>query len=279
MMAGRGCPYECSYCCNPALKGTFHGLGKYIRFRSVENILAEIQQITTNYDINTLNFQDDVFTLDRNWTLRFCDAYKGASKLPFWINTRVERVLDQEVVKALAGAGCQGVRIGIESGNENLRREILNRKMSNETIIKAFRLLHKHGLQTYTCNMIGVPGETPEMIQQTIDLNRRLAPNYLQFSVFYPYPMTQLHDTSVAKGYYSGGHISSYYSSKSLLKMPGLSQEDIQKGYEGFLGLQEELERKRRGPLMRRWYKGLRRAISKLDWPWEAHYGTRTVNQ
>ncbi len=259
VMAGRGCPYECSYCCNPSLKRTFHGLGKYVRFRGVENLLAEIRQLTADYQVRVLNFQDDVFTLNRSWTREFCDAYARSFSIPFWVNTRVERVLDEDVVESLAKAGCQGVRIGIESGSETLRREILKRSMSNATILQAFRLLRKHGLQTYTCNMIGIPGETPRMMQETVDFNRQLSPDAFQFSVFYPYPMTQLHDICVENGYYQDGeYLSSYYSSSSLLKMPELSQDDISRGYDRFVDLQWELDLKKRNPLKHRLYTLLR---------------------
>ena len=206
MMAGRGCPYDCSYCCNPGLKDTFHGLGKYTRYRPVENVMAEIERLRSLYQFKTLNFQDDVFTLKHDWTHEFCAAYVAHGfKYPFWVNTRVERVEDEAVVQELAAAGCRGIRVGLESGNEALRKDVLKRKMSNDTIRKTFRLVQKYGMDTYTCNMLGLPGETPEMVQETIDFNRELAPTQLQFSVFYPYPMTELHDISVQNGYYKEG--------------------------------------------------------------------------
>jgi len=243
LMAGRGCPYECSYCCNPGLKRTYRGLGAYTRNRSAANVMAEVRELATRYRVKTLNFQDDVFTLDHEWTQEFCRAYRGSFTLPFWINTRVERIRDEEVVGSLAEAGCRGVRIGLESGNEGLRRDILKRKMSNEDIVRVFRLAQKHGLATYTCNMIGIPGETPAMMQETIDFNRRLAPTSLQFSVFYPYPMTELHDVCIQNGYYGDGeNVPTYYGRTSLLHMPQLSQEAISGGYDRFAQLKHELE-------------------------------------
>ena len=159
MMSGRGCPYDCSYCCNPGLKERYRGLGKYVRYRSVGNVLDEIAALRRRYPVRTINFQDDTFTLDHRWTLDFCAAYRSACRLPFWINTRVER-LNEEIIEALAAAGCRGVRIGVESGNEHLRQEILKKRMSNAEILAAGRLAEKHGLEVYTCNMLGVPGET-----------------------------------------------------------------------------------------------------------------------
>ncbi|MGQ9586337.1 MAG: B12-binding domain-containing radical SAM protein [Anaerolineae bacterium] len=266
LMAGRGCPYQCSYCCNPGLQKRFKGLGRYVRYRPVENILAELRDLRGRYDLRILNFQDDVFTLDRDWLLEFCDRYPAEFSLPFWINTRVERITDEAVVEALAHAHCQGVRIGLESGNEGLRREILKRRMSNEEIRVAFRLLRKHALQTYTCNMLGVPGETAEMIQETIDLNRELAPDHFQFSVFHPYPMTELYDTSVQEGYYDPHQVlPTYYSRQSVLNLPTLSREELEQGYDKFVELRRELEMRRRSPWKWRIYDFLRRHAYRGD--------------
>jgi len=259
MMAGRGCPYGCSYCCNPALREQLKGLGKYVRFRSVENVLAEIRVLTSRYSVKTLNFQDDTFTLDREWVLRFCRAYGQEFELPFWINTRVERINDEELVIALAHAGCRGVRIGIESGNESLRAEILKRQMSNAEIRGAFALARKHGLDIYTCNMLGIPGETAAMIEQTIALNRELEPADLQFSVFYPYPMTELYDVAVRNGYLvEGESLHSYYERKSILHLPTLSKDELEKGYDHFQDLKAELRLKRDSPAKYRVYQVLR---------------------
>jgi len=259
MMAGRGCPYQCSYCCNPALREKFKGLGRYVRFRSVDNVLAEIRILASHYVVRTLNFQDDVFTLDRDWTLQFSHAYGKEFDFPFWINTRVERIHDEEIVAALAQAGCRGVRIGIESGNENLRTEILKRRMSNEEIRRAFALARQYGLDIYTCNMLGIPGETAEMIEETIALNRELEPADLQFSVFYPYPMTELYDLSVRQGYLiEGASLPSYYERKSILRLPTLSTEELQRGYDHFQQLKSELRMKKQSRTKYRIYQALR---------------------
>jgi len=257
MMSGRGCPYSCSYCCNPGLKKRFAGLGKYVRFRSVGHVMSEIRAIRQSFAVKVVNFQDDTFTLDRNWTLAFCDAYGREFEYPFWINTRVERIADdEEVVAALAGAGCQGIRVGIESGNEWLRTNILKRRMSNDDIARAFRLARSYGLKLYSCNMLGLPGETAEMVQETIELNRRLEPDEFQFSVFYPYPMTELYEQTVGKGMLrEGASLTSYYAKGSVLDLPDLTPAELERGYEGFVSLKRELALKRRSPLKYRVYK------------------------
>jgi radical SAM superfamily enzyme YgiQ (UPF0313 family) len=172
----------------------------------------------------------------------------------------VERVEDEAVVKELAAAGCRGIRVGLESGDENLRKDVLKRRMSNDTIRKTFRLVQTYGMETFTTNMLGLPGETPAMIQKTIDFNRELAPTQLQFSVFYPYPMTELHDVSVIKGYYKeGDHTTSYYDKKSLLTLPTLTQAQIAYYYDKFSNLKWELGLQRRSKTKHKVYTLLRR--------------------
>jgi anaerobic magnesium-protoporphyrin IX monomethyl ester cyclase len=269
LMAGRGCPYGCSYCCNPALRQRSKGLGKYVRFRSASNILAEVRSLSSSYAIRTLNFQDDIFTLDHEWTLQFCQAYGEEFAYPFWINTRVESINNEELVAALARAGCRGIRVGLESGNEQLRAEILKRRMSNEEIRRAFALARKYGLETYTCNMLGIPGETAAMIEQTISLNRELQPTDLQFSVFYPYPMTELYDLSMREGLIEKGQfLPSYYERKSVLSLPTLSQQELERGYDQFLQLKRELRMKRQHPGKYRIYQVLRTVLRDSARAW-----------
>ena len=249
MMSGRGCPYNCSYCCNHALRGRYKGLGRYVRFRGIEHIMAELRELAQRYDVRTINFQDDIFTLDRDWTLAFCEAYRSEFDWPFWINSRVERMTDETVVKALADAHCAGLRIGVESGNEDLRTTVLRRRMSNEDIIHAVRLAQKHGIKTYTTNMIGIPGETYEMLQSTIDLTRELAPDEFQFSVFYPYPMTVLGDRCVEENLIKPDiEIDSYFEQQSILNLPTLTDAELERGYARFEALKTELALKRSNP-------------------------------
>lgn len=260
MLAGRGCPYQCTYCCNPALRETYRGLGRYVRMRRVEHVMGEIAYLAERYPIRKINFQDDVFTLDGRWTQAFCAAYRGRFAFPFWVNARVESLTD-EVVGALAEAGCQGVRIGIESGNEALRREVLRRDMSDAHIRDAVKRLRRHGLKIHTCNMLGIPGETPAMMEQTIQLNRELAPDQLQFSVFYPYPLTELYDQAEEHGWLEPEHtLAGYYGRESVLHLPDITPQELAQACDRFDALRAELLAHRDGS----WYHRIRRHARAL---------------
>jgi radical SAM superfamily enzyme YgiQ (UPF0313 family) len=120
-------------------------------------------------------------------------------------------------------------------------------------------LARKHGLDVYTCNMLGIPGETVQMIEETIALNRELEPAGMQFSVFYPYPMTELYETCVREGYLSEeAELDSYYERKSVLRLPTLSEAELEREYDRFADLKIELQMKGANPTRYRIYRALR---------------------
>ena len=105
--------------------------------------------------------------------------------------------------------------------------------MSNEQIIKAFDNAHKLGIKTGSYNMIGLPYETPEMIRETINLNKRLAPSSIAIFFFYPYPGTELYEVCKREGFLSGRRSSSYVS-ESVLELPTITTKELQKLYTEF---------------------------------------------
>jgi len=177
ILAGRGCPYNCAYCSNQALREIYLAKGGYVRKRSVRNVLDEIKTVTNRYGglVRRINIDDDTFTAYHRWVREFCDSYKKEFDYPFYCNVRADTV-NREVLTLLKRAGCDAVRFGIESGNEWLQENVLNRRMTKEQIINATKTAHEVGLKVYTYNIIGLPFETPSMIEETIELNRLISP-------------------------------------------------------------------------------------------------------
>jgi len=232
-MFSRGCIFQCRYCINHVMH-KIYGIAGYLRVRSVDNCLQEIKSVVTKYKEThngqvpkRLEFHDDTFMLHRKWFNEFCEKYAAEIGLPFACNGRVE-TMDEEVVLLLKKANCVEVKIGLESGNEKIRKEVLNRQMSNEQIIKVFDLCNKHGLTTSSFNMIGVPGETEETIMDTILLNRRIKPTVAGVSIFYPFKGTELYKTCLDNGYISERKTISFYEGKSVLNLPTISHEKIE---------------------------------------------------
>lgn len=193
MMLGRGCPYSCHYCCNHAIRQVYPNKNIYVRFPTVQHAIKIIKNNLSIYpNTRRIAFADDTFTLDKKWLLEFCEIYKKEVDLPFICNARVETISDQ-LVRYLKYAGCVSIDFGVESGNEWLRKYILNRKYSNNKIRRAFHITKKHGIKRFSFNIVGLPFETKEMAKDTLNLNIKLRPNFGKCFYFYPYPGTILH--------------------------------------------------------------------------------------
>ncbi len=223
----RGCPFDCAYCCNHALKKIYKGLGRYVRFRSVKLAIAEIEAERQKYDFSHFKLDDDTFSLNKDWLKELCAALAAKNwGLTFECNIR-PGTIDEEGMAALKKAGCILVKIGVETGNEALRRNVLNRNFSNEDIIKTFKLAQANGIRTFSFNMVGVPGETRQTIKETIDLNAAIKPDLMQVTIFFPYRGTVLGDLCFQQGYVSE-HLADTYMEKSSLRLPGISRRAIE---------------------------------------------------
>ncbi|MBU4142859.1 B12-binding domain-containing radical SAM protein, partial [Patescibacteria group bacterium] len=223
----RGCPFDCTYCCNHAIKKIYEGLGRYVRFRSVKLALAEIEAELQKYNFSHFKLDDDTFSLNKNWLKEFCEALAAKNwNLTFECNIR-PGTINEEGMAVLKKGGCVLVKIGVETGNESLRKDVLNRNFSNEDIIKTFKLAKANGIKTYSFNMVGVPGETQQTIKETVDLNKKIKPDLMQVTVFFPYQGTVLGDLCFQQGYVNE-HLADTYMEKSSLRLPSISPRAIE---------------------------------------------------
>lgn len=226
-MGSRGCPFRCAYCANHALVKLYRGKGPYVRFRSVDHLLGEIEQVQRRYScIDFLGFHDDTLTLNPAWFREFCVKYPARFRFPFWCNATADSITE-ETVALLKAAGCYEVRMGVESGNDRIRMEILEKPVKRESIIRAFRLLREAGIHTYAFNMVGLPYETPETLEDTVRLNQLIRPHEVFCSVFYPYPQTRAWDICQEKGWIKNQQVSSYFESEYALDQPSVTREQV----------------------------------------------------
>ncbi|NPV58884.1 MAG: B12-binding domain-containing radical SAM protein [Actinobacteria bacterium] len=222
LMASRGCPYSCTYCSNHAQRSIYPNRRSYVRFRSVDNVMREIHAIIaadTGRRLRYIRFDDDILTLDREWFRELVERYREEVDLPFICNSRVN-VLDEETVALFARAGCSVICMGIESGNEEMRRKVLNRHMSNRDIVRAFRLCRSYGIKTVSTNMTALPDEDLSSLLDTIKINAMARPHCMQVSTYHPYPNTRLYSYCEEKGYLSGRHVDTIFDGRSALEVP-----------------------------------------------------------
>ncbi len=195
----RGCPFSCSYCSNHAIAKRYGRISNIPRYRSPEASIREIEETRERFGMEKIMITDDLFGLDKKWRKEFCEKYKQRIGIPFMCFLRAN-VVDEEFAGLLKDAGCYRVSIGVESGNDFVRNKVMNRQMPRDMIVKAFRAAQKFGLETNALNIIGVPGETEEMILDTIRLNQELKLTSSGVNIFYPYKGTVLGDRCFDEG-------------------------------------------------------------------------------
>ncbi len=191
VMVSRGCPYHCSYCFNNEYKKMYKGLGKPIRVRGVDNVIAECVELKERYDARMLHFFDDIFPFNRRWVEEFSEKYRTKVGLPFLTNTSFS-VCTEHYVSCLSKAGCKSLLIGVETGNEVLRDKVLFRKMSNKMMIERSKIIHAHGIKIYAQNLIGIPKGSLALDLETLELNIKLEADYAGAYLCQPYPKTAI---------------------------------------------------------------------------------------
>jgi radical SAM superfamily enzyme YgiQ (UPF0313 family) len=167
--------------------------------------------------------------------IKFCDEYQRKINLPFFIQTRADSLLAEERVERLRDAGCITIGIGVETGNEEFRKNVLNKNISNDIYEQAFRNCHKYNIRTTANIMIGLPFEPEENIIESADFCKKIEAKSVSLAIFAPYYGTELRTICVKNGYIDD----KYYDNiaiinHSILKMPQISQEKIEELYYKF---------------------------------------------
>jgi len=235
----RGCPYNCAYCSNHALRRLAGG--KYVRLRPPADILREVREVKSRYPETTdIYLQSETIAVNRKWLEELTEmlgAFNGEleHKVAFACNFRVARqFLNDQVFSALARANVQTIEIGLESGSPRLRCEVLRRQYSNEEFFQAVALARQHGMKVHVYNMIGLPGETPAEHRETIEVNRRVCPDRSLTSIFFPYPGTDLYEKCRAEGVLSQAGNIPAERCHATLDFPSFSRREIQRAFDWF---------------------------------------------
>jgi len=223
----RGCPFRCPYCHNEKEHDIFAGLGKFMRNKPIPRVIEELRWMKETYGIEIVKFLDEEFLAKpKKYLQEFAKEYKKLD-LPFLLMCRPER-MTKENAKMLADMGCVQASIGVESGNEYIRKEIYKRGMDNEVMIQGFKHFREAGICTTSLNMIGGPFEDAEMIFDTIELNRHLKSDDVLCSVFQPYRGTSLRDLCIKEGFMTDDEECEETTlENSVLNMPQITHEEI----------------------------------------------------
>ena len=202
-ITGRGCPYNCSFCFNEAYSQLYEGKGRRTRRRSVDNVIRELQEVRQKHPLDFVLFLDDTFIINRKWLEELAGRYKAEVGLPFWCQVRPNLVTEEKVAM-FKEMGCVSVSFGLETANDKLRYEVLNRHITKEQILKACRILRDYDIKYSTNNMLGLPTGGIETDVETLDLNIQCRADYVNVFLYQPYPKTKLGEMALRQGLMTG---------------------------------------------------------------------------
>jgi anaerobic magnesium-protoporphyrin IX monomethyl ester cyclase len=194
LYSARGCPHDCAFCSTAAVWG-----GHRCVMRSATSVLDEIEEVVDRFGVLGFEFADELTTLRKDRLADFCSGiHERHLEGIRWVCSSTVKRMDYDMAKMMKDAGCSMVMMGVESGSPEILKT-LNKRISVDEIINAFDVTRQAGLRRCACFMIGAPGETPETIQQSIDLARRIQPDRVSLNVVTPYPGTAFYEQYVDK--------------------------------------------------------------------------------
>jgi len=195
---GRGCPFSCTFCFNSAFRDLYPNKNKYVRHFSPERVVDEIEQVAKRWPMELARFEDDVFTMNKDWLRRFLNLYAERIKRPYFCYIRAGE--SEETIRLLAETGCRTVLFGIETGNPERRNQLLRKGITDEQIVATATLLKKHKLRFFTTNILALPGETWSDALSTLRLNQRIGVRDVWCSIFQPYAGLPITEQAIADG-------------------------------------------------------------------------------
>ncbi len=212
--AARGCPFNCTYCCN----GVYLKLYKnnYIRNRPVGQVIDELKLLESKYKFELFYFGDDMMFTDLEYITELFTAIKNNLKKPYGCMGRAEYV-NEELIDLMQRTGCVYTGLGVECGDEEFRRKHLRRHMTNAQLINAFKLLKNAKIQVTSFNVIGWPFDNDdELCRSTVEINKKISPNICQVTWFYPFPRTDMYNYCIDNNLIGTKNIGTYHRGSTL---------------------------------------------------------------
>ena len=195
IIGGRGCPYRCTYCVYPQVFS-----GRKVRYRSVENVVDELEFITSEFKpLREIMFEDDTLALSRLRCKNFCEEIlKRNIRIKWSANSRAD--VDFDILKLMHKAGCRLLCVGFESGNQNIL-DSMRKGISLETMRQFASDAKKAGVLIHGCFLVGNPGETKNTMLKTLEFAKQLNTDTAQFFPIMVYPGTEAYERAKKSGH------------------------------------------------------------------------------
>jgi len=224
----RGCPAKCTFCLWPQ---TFDG--HMWRQRSVDDVANEVKHALELFpNIKEIFFDDDTFTIGKERVLALCEKFKPLN-FTWSCTSRVH--VDLETLQAMRAAGCRLFIVGFESGNPQILKNI-KKGATVEQAREFMKNCKKAGIVVHGDFIIGLPGETPETIEQSLQFAKELDCETIQVSIAHAYPGTEFYNFAQTNGYFRSDVEMTDETGHQLphIEYPGLSRAQMMEAVEYF---------------------------------------------
>ncbi len=186
----RGCPMKCTYCVDPTVSDMTGGSAGYFRQQKVSVTISHLTELKEKFGVSWIKFADDSFLFPR--VDRLEELGDGLKKLGIKFGCSVmPNTITEEKVKLARDMGCVAMSVGVESGNEAIRRRV-RRNYKDDQLVERLKIVQKNGIRLSTFNIIGFPDETRDNVFETIKLNRRIGTSACNIYILFPYPGTPI---------------------------------------------------------------------------------------
>jgi anaerobic magnesium-protoporphyrin IX monomethyl ester cyclase len=209
MIANRGCPYSCSFCCGPGEKNHFtrEVNGKrvpYVRGRSVENVIKEMDALKYTYDIKSIQFMDDQFIMNTDWMWAFCkDKEEWLPETKYWAASRADIILrNKPLIERMHDTGLDIMSVGFESFSNHLLK-FWNKGVTAEQNYEAAEFLNDIGVRIFSNTIFGAPREDGKWYIEddlaNIEAIEKIQPATASKSIFNPIIGSELYQWAIDK--------------------------------------------------------------------------------
>lgn len=222
VVTSRGCPYNCSPCASSAV------WKQKWRARSPKNVIEELNQLVSVYNIDEVHFEDANFAMDTGRIFKICELMEKSNLDISWNCLLYPEDLDKELLKAMKYAGCNTIGVGIESGSKDILKQYGKSNISFRKIKEKFDFAKELDINRIAFFMLGLPGENKGTISKTKRFMKELQPDYATCSLLVPFPGTEFYNKAKKKGYITEDFkFSDFYYTRAYMPTDNLSREEL----------------------------------------------------
>tara|TARA_B110001452_G_scaffold225490_1_gene199470 strand:- start:86 stop:955 length:870 start_codon:yes stop_codon:yes gene_type:complete len=225
VMCSRGCPEKCTFCTTPQMWGS------KVRWRSIDNIISEIEDGIKNYNIGEIQFEDDTLTANKKRLIELCSRLEKFGLpwcTPNGVKVNYHLAGQTDMFKAMNDSGCYQITLACESGVQRVLDNIINKRLNVEQIKPAIENAKKCGMLVHTFWILGYPGETYEEINKTVEFAMNCGADSFSFAILSPLPGTPIYREVLKKNLWwdSNTSLKDILYRSSLIKVDGFNNSD-----------------------------------------------------